>query len=494
MKFEVYINGKPAQDFALHGAYLFGPDMIPFRSSGLISFNNGIIEISRKSAESTGIAILWSVEGFGKMLLPTTRLPERETPYNLNVELARAKLMEITIKREDWAAFDDDESMLELVQQAQNYFIASLQHINDSAKASLLADKSLMAALAFSEKLTKKHADTLFEQRLKSRGFSRASLGCQIDPAKAGDANYIKGLSEVFSRVSIPVNWAKIETKKGCYDFSELENCIEAFGKLKMVICVGPVVCFRPDMIPGWLFESKPGFEQIREAVFNFIGKIVEHFNGRVHAWQVIGEINMHNCLKFSFERIIEITRTAILASRQANGRSSKIIDIACPWGEYFAIDQDSLPPLVYVDMVTQAGVNFDGFGLRMMFGKNSPGMHVRDMMQISAMLDRFVMVAKPIHITAVSVPASAGSEDYDCQVAGMWRREWDQTVQSEWIERFFRMALSKPFVSTVTYAAFSDGDMCAPAGSGLASADLRPKKSLVTLEKFQKLLLKKAN
>ena len=100
MKFQVFKNGKVVDKFSLCGAYLFGGDGIGIRRAQ-ISFKNGIIDCKRPNLDTAGLALLWPIEGFGKVLLPTTCLPERERPYNLNVEITRAKLMQIVNKRED---------------------------------------------------------------------------------------------------------------------------------------------------------------------------------------------------------------------------------------------------------------------------------------------------------------------------------------------------------------------------------------------------------
>ena len=101
MRFQVFKNGVLAEDFNLSAAYLFGADTVALRTNNKISFKNGFIDCKKKTPESAGLALLWPVEGFGKILLTTTRLPERKRPYILNVELARAKLMQITLKREE---------------------------------------------------------------------------------------------------------------------------------------------------------------------------------------------------------------------------------------------------------------------------------------------------------------------------------------------------------------------------------------------------------
>lgn len=492
MQFEVYRNGVLAKDFALCGASIFGVDRIPLRNEKSISFKNGTIECEIGKTDSAGLSLLWDVDTFGKVILSTTRLPKRKRSYILNVELARGKLMEITIKREDWALFDQEDSLTKLVQQGQDLFIKSLENANNAPKAAAFADESLKKTLEFAEKLTAKHADMLFEARRKSRGFARSSLGCRIDPKHINNKDYLKGALELFAHVALPINWAKIEPVQGAYDFSALDRCIDVFSQKRVLISAGPLICFSPDFLPQWLMYEKGNFEKIREATYEFISRIVARYSKYIHIWQVISGMNAYNYFGFSFDRILEMTRTTCLAAREACPRSLKMVDIVLPWGQYYAEDADTVPPLVYADMVTQAGIRFDAFGLQMLFGRNSDGMHIRDMMQVSALLDYFANVPKPLHITSVAVPDNCGPNQQDCNLAGIWHRPWDQDLQSEWIEQFFKIVLSKPFVNSVTYYNLADSSNDLISGSGLLTTDMKPKKAFMTIAKLQKHILKR--
>src|SRR4030042_632405 len=167
MRFQVFKDGKVVDKFALCVAYLFGTDGIAIRRAQ-ITFKNGIIECEKPSQETAGLTLLWPIDGFGKVLLPTTCLPERERPYNLNVEIARAKLMQIVNKREDWSFFNDVHGLAELSENAQDLFIRAIQNISDPSKASQLADESLNKAIIIAENLAIKQADSLFQARSKS--------------------------------------------------------------------------------------------------------------------------------------------------------------------------------------------------------------------------------------------------------------------------------------------------------------------------------------
>jgi GH35 family endo-1,4-beta-xylanase len=488
VEFQVFKNGKVVDEFALCGAYLFGTDGVAIRRAQ-IAFENGVVTCKKPNLETAGLALLWPVGGFGKVLLPTTCLPERERVYNLNVEMARGKLMQIINKREDWAFFDGLEGLEDISNEARNLFIRSLQNISNPPAASKLADESLKKATILSEKLAIKQAESFFRTRGKSRGFSRGCLGCRVNPGQVTNAKYIERLVELFGFVTVPVNWGQVESHRGSYDFSRIDACINVLGKKKLAICVGPLLCFSKEYLPKWLVQGEAGFEKVREAAYRFVSRMVARYAGVVHAWRVISGLNAVNHFGFSFEQILEMTRAASLAVRAVSNRAVRIVEVSNPWGEYYATMPNTIPPLVYIDMVVQSGINFDAFGLQMRFGRNQAGMHVRDMMQVSAVLDYFGTVAKPLYITDVEVPSQNGSGEYGPEVAGIWHEKWDQARQAQWLEQFYIVALSKPFVDTVTYSNLTDVKDSTIAHSGLLTSRLEPKESFRTLKKLQGLI-----
>ena len=490
LKFQVFKDGKPDESFVLSAAYMFGADSIPLHATDKIRVKAGVIDCKRKNLDAAGLALLWPVEGFGRILLPTTRLPERKEPYILNLELARAKLMQITLKREDWSIFDQEDDLTLLVDEAQGLFIESLRSISDPPRAAALADQSLYKALVFSEKLAAGYAEVLLEARCRRRALGRHSLGCTIDPDMLSNERYSKWLLEMFGFVTLPATWAQIEPQQGRFDFSHIDRCLEVLAGHRLAICVGPLLCFDDDHLPNWLRRDKCDFEHIRESAYEFVSRIVTRYSRFIHAWRLISGMNVKNLYGFNFEQIIEMTRTACLAARTSETKSLKIVEILFPWGEYYAYDRDTIPPFVYADMIIQSGIGFDAFGLQFSFGRNSPGMHVRDMMQISSQLDYFSAVAKPVHVTGVSVPSGTADADDDCTLAGTWHRPWDQVVQSEWIDSFYRIALSKLFINSVTYSHLVDTDGVASRQSGLLAKDFAPKEAFLALAKLQKMII----
>lgn len=490
MRFRVFENGQPAEKFKLCGDYLFGSDGVAIRRAE-ITYKNGIIRCKKPNQETAGLALLWPIEGFGRVLLPTTCLPEREEPYNLNVEIARAKLMQIIMKREDWSYFNNLEAAGGLPKEAQNLFIQAIQNISDAPLASKLADAALEKAIVLSENLAREQAESLFEARVKSHGFGRGCLGCQVEPALITNPKYVENLLKLFGFITVPLNWAQIEVQKGTYDFSTVDACIEFLSKKKVVIGAGPLLRFSKEYIPKWLTHNesaaadKADFGKIRDSAYRFVSMVVGRYASVVRTWRVISGLNAYNHFGFNFEQVLEMTRAATMAVKAASERGLKMIEITNPWGEYYGEGLHTIPPLVYVDMVVQSGINFDAFGLMMQFGKNQAGMHVRDMMQISAILDYFLPIAKPLYITDVEVPSKNDEGPDKPDAAGVWHGKWDETRQGQWIDEFYKIALSKPFVDTVTYSHLADTEGSIINHSGLLTGELEPKKSFLILKQL---------
>ena len=100
---------------------------------------------------------------------------------------------------------------------------------------------------------------------------------------------------------------------------------------------------------------------------------------------------------------------------------------------------------------------------------------------------------AKPLHVTAVAVPSSADPDPTDHwggEVSpgrgGSWRKPWSPTAQADWLEMFYRLALSKPFVATVCWRDLADHPGHYLPHGGLCSAEMKPKPAHDRLRKFR--------
>src|SRR5438445_191493 len=93
IKFEVYRDGVRQMAFMPVMATPMGPESVP--QSGNLAFKDGLLVLDRGDDHAGGVSLLWDVGPLGAFVLETTRVKPRAQPYNLNVELARFRLMRI---------------------------------------------------------------------------------------------------------------------------------------------------------------------------------------------------------------------------------------------------------------------------------------------------------------------------------------------------------------------------------------------------------------
>ena len=482
LRFSVFRDGQPAAEVDLEGAHLVGQDHVPIGSE--MAFEGGEVRVRKQQEGAAGLALLWPVKDFGRVLLETTRLPEREAPYNLHVELARARLMRLFQKREDWGLFGypGTDKLVAQVDEARKLFVGSLQELDRPERAANLADRSLEKLIWVSEQLTMFHAQVFLERRRSTNSLTRHSFGCQVNLGSL-DESYGKRLLDGFDLISLPLCWKQLEPKEQELNWRLMDHWVEWVFRQRRLLRCGPLASFDLQHVPDWLYIWEHDYETIRDLLYEHVQRVVKRYAHRVHFWDAISGIHANNGFHMNFEQLMELTRQAAMQTKQLAPNARVIIDLVAPWGEYYAVDQRTIPPLLYADMAVQSGIHFDAFGLQVYFGVNSEGMYVRDLMQISAMIDRFGNFGKPLHITAVQVPSQVApgprggdGEKWDPTRGGMWHAPWDEVVQADWVESFYAVALSKPFVESVCWRDLSDGPNTYLPHGGLLNADLSPK------------------
>ncbi|MEK6642443.1 MAG: endo-1,4-beta-xylanase [Planctomycetota bacterium] len=470
LRFTVFENGAPARSLSLDGAHLLGADHVPVRSE--IRLEKGELVCDARSRGAAALALMWSVEGVGRILLETPRVLDRPEPYHLHVELARGQLMRISQKREDWGFYDHPQgkSLYDEIDKARDLLVEALA-ASDGATAAKFADQSLTIGVKIGESLSTYHADVNLPARKENGTMPALPLGCRIDPTHYTDAA-MPCISEAFQFVELPFTWASLQPAEGKYETGHLEKALQHLKTHKMPIRGCSLLSFEPWETPDWLVKVAKDYDRLREAIMKHLRTVIRSFGGHVQSWEVCVGLHAYNPFKLSFEQLVELTRMSAILSRQSAPKSEVILGLVLPWGEYYANDPQSIPPTLYAEMALQSGVNFDAFSVQLQFGGQHTAQYVRDLLQISSILDRIGSYGKPVHVSCAGVPS-----DGMTPMSGYWHDEWNEQVQSNWLRDIYRIALSKSFVESVSWQSWADGVAPSPWG-GLQKKDGSRKKS----------------
>jgi hypothetical protein len=468
LKFACYPEGDECQCPDLRGAYIVGIDGVPVR--GDLHVNGTTITCESRSQEALAISVLWPVKGHGVLQLQTTRLPTRDQSYNLHVELVRERLMRILAKREEWGLFDYPgvEKISDKIDRARELFVKSLQQADDPPTAARSADRALHVAMEASDDLCRFHASVFLERRRQAGGFAREFLGVGLLPAAPPKA-LIRGFSKVFDFVQIPFVWRDIQRDEQSSDYSAIDQWVAAGAKAGLKVRGGPVLSFGVQSVPDWMYVRENDYEAVAGFAREHVRRSVQRYAGKIDTWIVASGLHADNVFSFNFEHIIDLTRMAVNVTRQVAPRAQIVLDLTQPWGEYFARNQRTAPPTLYAEMAVQSGIGFDAFGLQLVFGLDSEGFHLRDMLQISTLIDKLANLGKPLHVTAVTVPS-------DGSAAGLSGDDWTEERQAGWLANFCEVALSKPYIECVCLQTLTDSVCTGVPTGGVLRADLSTK------------------
>ena len=461
----------------LRGAHLLGGDGVPLRGDPRLA--NGEILCQPRTQDPTALSLLWPVPGYGTVQVETTRLPERAEPYVLNLELARYRLMRITIKREEWGLFDyrGMEEISDEINQARILFVEALQSADDPPTVARLADQSLRLSLSAGERMCQFHASVFLGRRSQGGGFARGFLGTVVSPT-CPPSILTPRVRETFDFVRIPFVWRAIQAEEEqgrCYE--PIDAWVKACTEAGLSIRGGPLLNFRVQTVPDWMHIWEDDFDTVLDYAREHVRCSAERYAHQIKNWVVASGLHADNVFSFNFEQIMEVTRVAASTLREVAPRSQVVLDLTQPWGEYFARNQRSIPPLLYADMAVQSGIGFDAFGLQFLFGIDSDGYHLRDSLQISAMIDKLANLGKPLHVTAVAVPSTPEGRGDPTTHGGQWHDPWSDQVQADWLGAFCEMALSKPYVESVCLQSLTDdpGAVISTGGVMREDSSLKP-------------------
>ena len=323
------------------------------------------------------------------------------------------------------------------------------------------------------------HADVFLNRRHGSGGFSRPFLAVTAPPTLP-TPELVGKIKSTFDIVRIPFVWREIQPKENTLQLDLVDAWINAARKAELTIVGGPLLNFGVRFVPDWMYIWENDFETIFEYTQEHIRKTVKRYADRVHTWVAASGLHADNALAFSFEQIMELTRMSANVTRSAAPRAKVLIDLVQPWGEYYARNQQTIPPQLYAEMAVQGGINFDGFGVQLAFGLDSDGYHLRDPLQVSSLIDRLANHGKSLHISALAVPSAMNGH-----AGGHWRQQWNPQTQADWLDSTVQLALSKPYIESVMLRELIDSPDLAVPYSGLIDEHGNAKPALERLAKL---------
>lgn len=497
LSFLVFDQNKPAADWPLRNAYLIGADGNAIRAD--IEFNSGMIICEKRESGTASLALQHRIGDLGELTVRTCLLPERDRPYLLNLELARHRLLTALSKQEDWALYElgPEHPATRRIETARKLFTEALcRQREDPERADKLALDALNASIDGSEELALAHSEILLNRRRFNQTLPRYPIGAGIH-FEEGHEKLRQSMAGNFDFVQLPTYWKSLAPNEGDINLGPLDTWVEWASRARLPIMAGPLVSFESHALPDWLYIWEHDYDTVRDLVYEYVEKIVSRYGNYVSVWNVLSAMHVNNHFSLNLDQIMDLTRMATMLVKKLRPSCCALIELCQPFGEYYAWNPRSIPPMTYADLIADSSLNFDGFSVKILMGQAVPGQFSRDLMQLSAMLDEFQGFNKPVYVTmavpsepvtAEMIPAVSPEEPVDDN-SGFWRRPWSPTVQSHWLAAMMQVAMSKPFVEGVAWHEIVDHDDIQLPLSGLVTPDLQPKSAFKRLLFYKRML-----
>jgi hypothetical protein len=491
VRFAAYDDDGPAKGVPLLHAYLIGKEDLTIQGS--IEFDSGVISCHRSTSEATGIALQIDIPVMGRLTVQTCLLPDAEEPYNLDLELARHRIMLLLNKFEQWSFSDlpADHPIMVGFEKARELFTKALiargapgdSSVAGKVQQAKLARQSLALGVEASERLAMLAAERDVLARIKPAGPSDASPADSSESTKAepgkpkvgcalSSDRYAEPLQHIvqknFDFVHSLTRWSEIEAEEGQRTFAPTDRWIEwAVRKAHLPVTGGPLIDLSHRGVPKWLGIWENDYKTLRELAYEHLKVVVTRYRRAISRWVAISGANANNEFGLKVEEMVDLSRLAVLTIRKLQPNATVLVEISEPFGEHVTHVDRSVSPILYAGILKESGIHFDGFAIRVQMGDGAPGRSSRDLMALSAMLDIYAEFEKPLHITAIGAPSAPyrapepGAKHRDLfGDPGFWRAPWSPVQQAQWMTQAMTIALSKPLVQSVCWQCLWDSDV----------------------------------
>jgi hypothetical protein len=462
--------------------YLSGADGRVFSTE--IEVTGNLLTCQRLANDSGRLHVAWPVDGFGRPVLSTASLSEREEPYLLPLELARGKIAQLRDQISAWevGGMTVPETFQGPYQEAHRKFREAAALQNQPARMAELATQSLRRALEAAEIAVSAYAAQRLAARRKRSSQAPAALGCSLGQS-VPDQDLTPEFRESFAAALIPVECKYVETAAGDAKWDLVDAQLEWAIANRLFVCGGPLLDLSAEGMPAWLSSWGNDLPNLQSLVCDYVETAVGRYAGRIRNWNVCARANTGGAFNLSEESRLWLVARALEVVRQVDDEVQVMIRVDQPWGEYQGRGAHRLAPLQFVDALLRAGIGLSAVDLEIAVGFRPRGSPPRDLLELSRLLDLWSVLGIPLYVTlacpservAADPQASAGIEIEQ----GRWKNEWSESIQADWIDGVLPVLMAKQAIVGVFWMHLSDRVPHDFPHAGLMRPDGTPKPGL---------------
>lgn len=443
----------------LDQAYISGVDRRVFPCRVERTANE--ISVIRQTTESGKLHICWPVEGYGRPVVQTCSLPEREEPYPLPLELARGKISQLRNQMGAWqvAGMIIPKAFHPLNQQAHRLLAKAVQKQDQLEECSRLAQEAIVLAFQASDLMTASYTQQRLEIYRRRSTQLPSLLGCNLGqflPSGEDERQYLKA----FNAALIPIDWQTIEPREGEYQWEQIDRQVDWVLSNKLFIQGGPLLDLTANGMPSWLSQWDSDFLNLQSFVSDFIETAISRYFGKIRYWEISAYGNTGGALELTEEQRLTLVARTLEVARQVDDEIQLSIRVEQPWGGYLSSGKHRLSPLHFIDAIVRSGVGLSSVNLEVAVGYSPRKTGYRDLLELSQLLDLWGGLGIPLQIS-LAHPSASGEDPLaraDVKAALTDRdRLPSEEQQADWVQQVVPLLMAKQSVVGVYWTNFSD-------------------------------------
>lgn len=430
-----------ASELSLIDFLMYDGRVIPARSK----LSDGILTCERSLSESGQMRLLWPRFDGRRQVVHTTSLREQNSPYSLELELARGQLSRLRNQFYSWsgAGLQSSPRLDSLIQDSHRAFRTAVLR----AESPETAVAAAILSIDTSSRATDLMCQHYVEQRLGYRR-SRAArlpvfLGCRLEQIPTDEEAFVRA----FNAVQIDTSWMKLEHNDGEYEWGQLDALVAWAQERRLFILGGPLLNLSEDRLPEWLKAWTGDMVNLQSFTADFVETVVGRYVGRVRHWEVVAGPNRGGVAQLDEEQRMNLVARAIEAARQVDEHTHISLRVIQPWGEYLSTTKNRLSPIQFVDTLRRCGVRFAEVNLDLRVNDYPTATLWRDTLSLSHLIDQWSLLQLPINVVLTVPPAPENKADVF------------EPVQVKWLEDTVRMCLAKERIVGIYYSNWNNND-----------------------------------
>lgn len=493
MKFTLPAGLAPEAVETLRRAYIIsGPEMLP--SATQIQIQGDHLVVLRDVDESGCLVAPWEINGAGQLWLSSATLLERDSPYQLPLELARGKVNYLRNQSADWqqGGLQVSAALAQRIKDATRAFVRAVTH-SPVEENRLQTENALSLACEACDELVRSYTTQVFQARQQRQPRLDTALGCRLGNSIPHE-DAANSLIRSCNCVSVPISIHEVITSDGNYRWEPYDALVNWALDQGLLVLGGPLVDFTSQPAEDWFAARTAESQSLAALICDYVQQAITRYRDSIRVWQLTAGSNLPGWLGLSINEVLYLTLQMARSAWQGSQDVELSFGISQPWGEYVARGEHPDPPFLFADALARSGMSLIALDLEIVMGVQPRGSYCRDLLDLSRLLDLYAVLGLPLQVT-LAYPSSAELDpqaDTRLRVGtGHWRGGFDPQIQADWASDFVALALCKPYVRAVQWAEFTDAQVHLFPSCGLLDAAGKPKPVFQRLRRLREKYLR---